>query len=101
VADEAGPGAVATVDGAEFAHEKEGAVGVAVDESGDRHVAVLGEGIAVFAWVVGGFSRQWEHGSAERISGVVFGDQGGVIGGDADREAAFGMSEGLSLVRGQ
>ena len=66
----AGPGAVAAVGCAAVGDEKKDAIGVAVDESWDRHVGILATGVGHFRRVGVGFFDARDDLPADRAIGI-------------------------------
>ena len=69
-----------------------------MDNAGNRAVLVLGKGIDVFAGAAEEFARDWNHGAAQRIGGILAVHEAGIVRGDADREGTTGLGEGGPFV---
>ncbi len=98
---DAGPGAVSAVGCAAVGDEKKDAIGVAVDESRDRHVGILATRVGHFQRVGVGFFDARDDLPADRaigISGVdeveeVRRDGGGQFGPGEENAGAFFLGE--------
>ena len=100
VADDPAPRAVAAVARALGRDEQQDPVGVAVDEAGDRGVAVLGEGVLHHPREGAQLRADRDDLAADRVVGIVGIDERDEVGRDVHPELV-GRREPLALVVGQ
>ena len=99
--DDARTGAVAAVGGAAVGDEKEHAVGVAVDQAGDRHVGILAARVGHFLRSVPALLDPRDHLAADRAIGVVAIDQVEIVRRDRHRQLAACQQHAGALLVGE
>lgn len=94
----AGAGAVAAVGGAAVGDQKQDSVGVAVDKTRHRHVAVLAAGIGHLGRRDRSLADMGNDLAADRTVGILPLDQVEVVGSDGQRELVAGEDDAGTLL---